>query len=254
MTSLPNKKFSFTTDSDEERSSKSPYIVGVCGGSGSGKTSVCKEIIKKLHNKRVSLLSQDWFYRTLNEKELENVSEHDWDDPSALDQDLLYETLKKVKQGVTVTCPKYDFCNNRPSTTEFSIVEGDVILFEGIHIFHTKELRDLIDIKVFVDVDDDIRLGRRIIRDTKERGRTAESIINQYFKFVKPGFDNFVSPTKKFADIILLRGSSNKVAISLLVQQIKAEIDNRNSSYFNNIKKQFLVEKFTLPKFDKILN
>ncbi|KAJ3448297.1 uridine kinase [Anaeramoeba flamelloides] len=256
MSSLPNRKYYFTTESDDEEGSikESPYIVGVCGGSGSGKTSVCREIIKKLPNKRVSLLSQDWFYKTLTEKDLENVGEYDWDKPDALDLDLLSKTLEKIKEGSAVTCPKYDFCNNKPSTTEFATVEGDVILFEGIHIFNTPELRDLIDIKVFVDVDDDIRLGRRILRDTKERGRTVESIINQYFKFVKPGFDNYVVPVRKYADIILLRGSSNKVAIELLVQQIKNEIECRNKNEFNNFKNKYFVEKFTGPKIEKIFN
>ncbi|KAJ6246317.1 uridine kinase [Anaeramoeba flamelloides] len=234
MSSLPTRKYIFTEDFvQEEKVPESPYIIGVCGGSGSGKTSVCREIIKQLTNKRVSLLSQDWFYKKLKEKDLENVSEYDWDHPDALDLDLLVETLQKIKKGAAVTCPKYDFCNNQPSTTEYATVEGDVILFEGIHIFHTEELRDLIDIKVFVDVDNDIRLGRRILRDTKERGRNVESIINQYFKFVKPGYDNFVAPTRKYADIILLRGSSNKIAINLLINiPGEMEISNQNKQVF----------------------
>ncbi|KAJ3437563.1 uridine kinase [Anaeramoeba flamelloides] len=229
MTSLPEHSiFDFSDESFFTTKNDQNYLIGVCGGSGSGKTSVCKEIVRRMSNKQVSIVSQDWFYRPLTKKDKENIEEYNFDDPKALDNKLLLQTLKNLKAGSSVFCPDYDFVTHS-RTKKKQLISGEVILFEGIMAFHSKELRDLMDMKVFVDVDSDVRLARRIVRDTKERGRTIESVIEQYFKFVKPGYDDFVAPMRKYADVILLRGSTNKVGIDLLYQRIKSEIDNRSN-------------------------
>ncbi|KAJ6249469.1 hypothetical protein M0813_16889 [Anaeramoeba flamelloides] len=172
-----------------------PFLIGVCGGSASGKTSVCSEIVKQLNDKKVAIVSQDWFYRPLTEKERENIDEYNFDNPLALDTETFVNVLTGLRKGETVICPDYDFVSHS-RTKKTHKVSGDVILIEGILIFHCKELRELMHMKVFVDVDDDIRLARRIIRDTSERGRTLESVINQYFKHVKPGYDDFIAPVR----------------------------------------------------------
>ncbi|KAJ3451735.1 uridine-cytidine kinase [Anaeramoeba flamelloides] len=174
---------------------KDPFLIGVCGGSASGKTSVCSEIVKQLNDKKVAIVSQDWFYRPLTEKERENIDEYNFDNPLALDTETFVNVLTGLRKGETVICPDYDFVSHS-RTKKTHKVSGDVILIEGILIFHCKELRELMHMKVFVDVDDDIRLARRIIRDTSERGRTLESVINQYFKHVKPGYDDFIAPVR----------------------------------------------------------
>ncbi|KAJ3428794.1 uridine kinase [Anaeramoeba flamelloides] len=234
MTSLPEYYELNLSESEKPNLKKKPYIIGVCGGSGSGKTSVCREIIKKLPNKKVSIISQDWFYRPLNEKEKENIEEYNFDDPKALDNKLLLQTLKNLKAGSNVFCPNYDFVTHS-RTKKKQLITGDVILFEGIMVFHSKELRDVMDLKVFVETDSDVRLARRIIRDINERGRTIMSVIEQYFKFVKPGYDDFVAPMRKFADVILLKGSHNTVAVDLLLQRVSVELENRKVNTNNKL-------------------
>jgi uridine kinase len=209
-----------------------PFIIGVCGGSASGKTTVCAQIVKALANKRVVVISQDSFYRPLTkeEKELANKSDYNFDHPDAFDYELLEKTMKDLKQGKNVKIPVYDFKTHSRLDKEVEYVFGaDVIILEGILLFNSKELREMMDMKIYVDTDADTRLVRRIRRDILERGRDLESILAQYERFVKPSYDDYISPTKKYADIIIPRGGANTVAIDLLVQHIKSKLAERGT-------------------------
>jgi uridine kinase len=215
-----------------------PFIIGVAGGSASGKTTVCQEIVSNLSNKRVVIISQDSFYKSLGEEErkLAKENRYDFDHPNAFDYEAFEETVRTVKSGTnkTVEIPIYDFkTHSRVVGKTEKLPPADVIIVEGILIFFTKELRELMDMKIFVDTDADVRLARRIRRDIKERGRDLEGVLTQYETFVKPSFDDYIMPTKKYADIIIPRGGANRVAIDLLVQHIKIKLANINRGYGN---------------------
>lgn len=213
---------------------KTPFVIGVAGGSASGKTTVCDIIVNNLSNKRVVVISQDSFYKCLSpdEKKLASECEYDFDHPDAFEFDLLQDTLLKLKQGKKVSIPVYDFkTHSRVEEACTYIFGADVIIIEGILIFYTKALRELMDMKIFIDSDADTRLSRRIRRDIIERGRDLNGILIQYEKFVKPAFDDYISPTKKFADIIIPRGSANTVAIDLLVQHIKFKLTEADRGF-----------------------
>eukprot|EP00899_Mesostigma_viride_P011822 jgi/Mesvir1/20640/Mv14862-RA.1 len=205
-------------------SSKTPFIIGVAGGTASGKTSVCDQIIQRLSDQRVILICQDSFYRGLTEEELANVHEYNFDHPDAFDYEAIMETLISVQEGKPVDIPCYDFVAHQRSKEVRRLNPGDVCILEGILVFHTKELRDMMNMKIFVDTDADVRLARRIKRDTIERGRSVNSVIDQYSMFVKPAFEQYVLPSKKYADIIIPRGSDNTVAIDLIVQHIRTKL------------------------------
>eukprot|EP00026_Physarum_polycephalum_P014724 Phypoly_transcript_15271.p1 GENE.Phypoly_transcript_15271~~Phypoly_transcript_15271.p1 ORF type:complete len:269 (+),score=34.41 Phypoly_transcript_15271:103-807(+) len=207
---------------------KTPFIIGVCGGTASGKTSVCEDILKKLENKRVAIVSQDSFYCSLPEEVIKEVSKHNFDHPDAFDWPLLASVLQGIKAGKPVEIPQYSFMTHSrlPETTP--LYGADVILFEGILAFYKPELRDVMDAKIFVDTDADTRLSRRVMRDISERGRTLDGVLHQYEKFVKPSFEEFIFPTKKYADVIIPRGVDNQVAINLLVQHIRSKLDERD--------------------------
>ncbi|KAI6191777.1 Uridine kinase [Aphelenchoides bicaudatus] len=210
--------------------SKNKLIIGVAGGTASGKTSVCVKIMEQLTRnsfeakKRVCMISQDSFYLDLNEADKEKAArgEFNFDHPNAFDHQLLFNVIKKLTAGESVQLPKYDFCTNARVPNDFThIKSADVVLVEGILIFFDKSLRDLFDIKLFVDADPDIRLARRVERDTKERGRNLQQVIHQYLGLVKPAFEEFCLPTKKYADVIIPRGVDNDVAIQLIVKHIE---------------------------------
>ncbi|KAJ6233872.1 uridine kinase [Anaeramoeba flamelloides] len=257
MSSLPNSSYQYENLFKQETKpflKPDTFLVGVCGGSASGKTSVCREIIRQLKGKKVDIIAQDWFYKPLTKEQRQDSANYNFDSPLAIDLDLLTEKLRELKKGKVVQCPDYDFVSHS-RTKKTHQVSGDVILIEGIFTFETKALRDLYDMKIFVDVDSDIRLSRRILRDTSERGRTIKGVIGQYFRFVKPGFENFVAPKRKFADVIILRGSSNIVAINLLLDRIKAELQNhkpqkKNPFIYNRYSKD--LEILSIPTFKKV--
>jgi len=205
-----------------------PFIIGVCGGTASGKTSVCEDILKKLENKRVAIVSQDSFYCSLSEEGVKEVSKYNFDHPDAFDWPLLVSVLQVIKSGKRAEIPQYSFITNSRQTETTSLYGADVILFEGILAFFKAELRDLMDIKIFVDTDADTRLSRRVMRDISERGRTLDGVLHQYEKFVKPSFDEYIFPTKKYADVIIPRGVDNQVAINLLVQHIRSKLEERD--------------------------
>ncbi|KAH1205031.1 Uridine kinase-like protein 1, chloroplastic [Glycine max] len=202
-----------------------PFVIGVSGGTASGKTTVCDMIIQQLHDHRVVLVNQDSFYRGLNPEELERVHEYNFDHPDAFDTEQLLECTRKLISGQGVHVPIYDFKKHQRSSDSFRQVNAsDVIILEGILVFHDQRVRDLMNMKIFVDADADVRLARRIRRDTVERGRDINSVLEQYAKFVKPAFDDFVLPSKKYADVIIPRGGDNHVAIDLIVQHIRTKL------------------------------
>ncbi|KAJ0732086.1 putative transferase [Helianthus annuus] len=204
---------------------KQPFVIGVSGGSASGKTTVCDMIIQQLHDHRVVLVNQDSFYRGLTAEESARAHEYNFDHPDAFDTEQMLECIETLKQGKSVQLPIYDFKNHRRCSESFRQVNvSDVIILEGILVFHDQRVRDLMNMKIFVDTDADVRLARRIRRDTVERGRDVNSVLEQYAKFVKPAFDDFVLPSKKYADVIIPRGGENHVAVDLIVQHIRTKL------------------------------
>ncbi|KAM1009227.1 hypothetical protein ACFX13_045526 [Malus domestica] len=204
---------------------KQPFVIGVSGGTASGKTTVCDMIIQQLHDHRVVLVNQDSFYRGLTPEESERVHEYNFDHPDAFDTEQLLDCIQKLKNGQSVQVPIYDFKTHRRKSDSFRQVNAsDVIILEGILVFHDQHVRNLMNIKIFVDTDADVRLARRIRRDTVERGRDINSVLEMYAKFVKPAFDDFVHPSKKYADVIIPQGGENHVAIDLIVQHIRTKL------------------------------
>uniref|UniRef100_A0A915BI45 Uridine kinase n=4 Tax=Parascaris univalens TaxID=6257 RepID=A0A915BI45_PARUN len=213
----------------EGKNLKQPYVIGICGGSASGKTTVARRIIERLEVPWVTVLSMDSFYKVLSEDQHQLAARHEYnfDHPQAFDFDLLCETLRRLRDGKSVEVPVYDFTTHRRDKQPKLMYGADVLIFEGILAFHTKELIELMDMKVFVDTDPDTRLVRRLKRDTEERGRKVEGILEQYLRFVKPAFDTFIAPGMKCADIIVPRGGENEVAIDLIVKQVKTQLAER---------------------------
>ena len=205
---------------------RKPIIIGVTGGTGSGKTTVTRKIIEEFGDVRLAYIPQDAYYKdqshlTMDERVLTN-----YDHPFAFDNDLLSEHIRQLLDGQAVQMPVYDFTQHNRAEETIRVQPKEVIIIEGILIFSDKGLRDLMDIKVFVDTDDDIRIIRRIKRDMAERGRSLDSIIDMYTSIVKPMHEQFIEPTKKFADIIIPEGGSNNVAIDLMTTKIRSIIPN----------------------------
>ncbi|KAL2332865.1 hypothetical protein Fmac_014078 [Flemingia macrophylla] len=202
---------------------KQPFVIGVAGGAASGKTQVCDMIIQQLHDQRVVLVNQDSFYNNLTEEERTRVQDYNFDHPDAFDIGELLRVMDKLKHGEAVDIPKYDFKSYKSDVLR-RVNPADVIILEGILVFHDPRVRELMNMKIFVDTDADVRLARRIRRDTNEKGRDIGAVLDQYSKFVKPAFDDFILPTKKYADIIIPRGGDNHVAIDLIVQHIRTKL------------------------------
>uniref|UniRef100_A0A3P8T3T5 Uridine-cytidine kinase n=1 Tax=Amphiprion percula TaxID=161767 RepID=A0A3P8T3T5_AMPPE len=208
---------------------KEAFVIGLCGGSASGKTTVANKIIEALDVPWVVLLSMDSFYKVLNkeEQELAAKNEYNFDHPDAFDFELLVTVLRKLKKGKSIKVPVYDFTSHC-RRKEWKIVYGaNVVIFEGILAFANKELLKLLDMKVFVDTDSDIRLIRRLKRDISQRGRDISGIIKQYNKFVKPAFEQYIEPTVQVADIVVPRGGENFVALDLIVQHVHSQLEKR---------------------------
>ncbi|XP_018574560.1 probable uridine-cytidine kinase isoform X2 [Anoplophora glabripennis] len=209
---------------------KTPFLIGVAGGTASGKSTVCKRIMEKLgqvdmdqKQRQVVCISQDSFYRELTPNEIAKAEkgQFNFDHPDAFNETLIYDTLTDILAGKMVQIPTYDYRNHSLRKDEIlTIYPADVVLFEGILVFYFPEVRSLFHMKLFVDTDSDTRLARRVPRDINERGRDLEQVLNQYMNFVKPAFEEFCSPTKKFADVIIPRGADNNVAIDLIVHHI----------------------------------
>ncbi|KAL5290943.1 UCKL1 family protein [Megaselia abdita] len=206
-----------------------PFVIGICGGSASGKTTVAQKIIESLDVPWVTLLSMDCFYKILNEQQHEQslANEYNFDHPDAFDIDLMLDVLTKLKEGRKVEVPIYNFITHSREVETKTMYGANVIIFEGILTFHSSEVLKLLDMKIFVDTDADIRLARRLKRDISQRGRDLEGVLKQYSTMVKPSYANYIAPTMVHADIIVPRGGENKVATKLVVQHVHTQLQLR---------------------------
>lgn len=199
---------------------KKPIIIGVTGGSGGGKTSVSRAILNSFPNARIAMIQHDSYYKDQSHISFEERVKTNYDHPLAFDTDFMIQQLKELLAGRPVDIPIYDYKEHTRSNRTFCQEPQDVIIVEGILVLEDERLRELMDIKLFVDTDDDIRIIRRIQRDMVERGRSLESIIEQYTSVVKPMYHQFIEPSKRYADIVIPEGVSNVVAIDLINTKI----------------------------------
>lgn len=199
-------------------------IIGICGGTGSGKTTVARRILENVNQEFVACLQHDSYYRNLGDMPLELRHQINFDHPDALDNDLFVNHLKALKAGEAIEMPVYDFSTHsrRPDTVR--IEPKPILLIEGILIFVEASLRELMDIKIFVDTADDLRFIRRLRRDVEERGRSVDSVIRQYLDTVRPMHEQFVEPSKRFADVIIPEGGYNAAGIDLISGRIQAQL------------------------------
>ena len=218
-----------------------PYLIGISGGSGGGKTSVANLIHKSLGTYDSLLFSMDTYYKDLTPEQERNLSNYNFDSPEALDLDLLYTHLNDLMHWKKIQMPTYDFSTNKRKQYTEQIKPAKVIIFEGILAFYDKRMRDLMDLKLFIDLDDDIRLSRRIYRDIISRGREMETVLERYHKFVKTAYNNFIKPTKEYADIIIPRGGSNTIAVDLINYHLKYLVQNVT---FKNDKDEIIENKY----------
>ena len=200
-------------------------VIGVAGGTGSGKSTLVKRLQEAFKDEDVVMLSHDYYYKAHPELTYEERTKLNYDHPQAFDTDMLVEHVRALKHNVPIKHPVYSFVDHDRQAETVLVKPSKVIIVEGILIFDHKELRDEMDIKVFVDTDADIRLARRILRDVRDRGRTMESVITQYTTTVKPMHEEFVEPSKKYADVIIPEGGFNSVAVTMLIRSIQALIN-----------------------------
>ena len=205
---------------------KNILVIGIAGGSGSGKSTLMDNLIAEFSGV-VTVLSHDNYYKRHDELTYEQRCRLNYDEPDALETDLMARHLDILRHGGSIDCPVYDFTVHNRSDKTIRVVPEKVIIVEGILIFENKELRDLMDIRVFVDTDADVRLCRRILRDVKERGRTLESVLDQYQNTVKPMHEQYVEPSKKYADIIVPEGGQNRVALDMLIGRIHRHLEGK---------------------------
>ena len=203
----------------------SSFVIGVAGGSGSGKTTVVRRIVDSLGPDEVTLLDHDRYYRDRNDLRLEERAALNYDHPHALETDLLVQHVRELKSGKAVDVPQYDFTRHARLSETTTFQPRRALIVEGILVFTDAALRDLMDIKVFVDTDSDTRFIRRLRRDVAERGRTMESVIDQYQHTVKPMHLEFVEPSKRYADVIIPLGGHNTVAVELLLTMLRSGRD-----------------------------
>jgi uridine kinase len=202
-------------------------IIGVAGGTGSGKSTLVKRLQEAFKNDDVATLCHDYYYKAHPELTYEERTKLNYDHPAAFDTDMLVEHIRALKSNVPIEHPVYSFVDHNRTEERVLVKPSRVIIVDGILIFENKELRDLMDIKVFVDTDADVRLARRILRDVIERGRTMQSVVDQYLTTVKPMHEQFVEPSKKYADIIIPEGGYNRVALDMLNERIHALLKER---------------------------
>ncbi|XP_058751287.1 uridine kinase-like protein 5 [Vicia villosa] len=205
-------------------SPKQPFFIGVAGGTASGKTTVCNLINSQLHDQRIVLINQDSFYHSLSDDILQKVNDYNFDHPDAFDIELMLSSMEKLKHGQPASIPNYNMSTRKRIEPPRQVHPADIVVLEGILVLHDSRVRDLLNMKIFVDEDSDIRLTRRIQRLTIEHGRNIQNVLDQYCRFVKPSFEDFVLPTKKYADIIIPGGGDNDVAIDLIIQNIRTKL------------------------------
>ena len=199
-----------------------PFVIGVAGGSGSGKTTVVRKILDALGDTSVPVLEHDRYYRDRNDLRLEERAALNYDHPDSLETDLLVRHVNELRAGRFIEAPVYDFARHARKEETETVAAGRAIIIEGILIYTDPDLRKLMDVKVFVDTDGDTRFIRRLQRDVAERGRTVESVIDQYLNTVKPMHLEFVEPSKRHADLIVPQGGHNNVAVEMLLTLIKS--------------------------------
>ena len=203
---------------------KNILVIGIAGGTGSGKTTLMNNLIEKFRED-VTILSHDNYYRRHDDLTYEQRCGLNYDEPAALETDLMAVHLDRLRHGEAIDCPVYDFTLHNRSNETIRIVPRKVIIVEGILIFENKELRDLMDIRIFVDTDADVRLCRRIQRDVEKRGRTLLSVLAQYQETVKPMHEMYVEPSKKYANIIVPEGGRNLVALDMITGRIQRHLE-----------------------------
>ena len=199
-------------------------VIGIAGGSGSGKTTLMKNLIDKFGDV-ITVLSHDNYYKRHDELSYEERCQLNYDEPGAFDTSLMIYQLDQLRHGQLIDCPVYDFTVHNRSDETIRIVPERVIIVEGILIFESEPLRQLMDIKIFVDADADVRLCRRIKRDVNKRGRSLESVLTQYQQTVKPMHEKYVEPTKKYADLVVPEGGKNLVALELIEGRIRRHLE-----------------------------
>ena len=202
-------------------------IIGVAGGTGSGKSTLVKRLQEAFRQEEVATLCHDYYYKAHPELSYEERTKLNYDHPQAFDTDMLVEHIRSLKENVQIERPVYSFVEHNRTDETVLVKPSKVIIIDGILIFENKKLRDMMDIKVFVDTDADLRLARRIVRDVRERGRSMESVIDQYTQTVKPMHEEFVEPSKRYADVIIPEGGFNSVAVKMLIQNIRSIVEDK---------------------------
>lgn len=200
---------------------KRPIFIGITGGTGSGKSTIAKEIYRQFGEDCIAMIEQDSYYKDQSHLSMEDRVKTNYDHPNAFDNNLLVSHLESLLNGHSIQKPSYDFSIHNRIEETTKVEPKEIVIVEGILILEDPRIRELLDIKIYVDTDADVRIIRRMVRDINERGRTMESVINQYLNVVKPMHNQFTEPTKKFADIIIPEGGHNKVAIDIIVAKIK---------------------------------
>ena len=199
-------------------------VVGIAGGTGSGKTPLTKKLMQRFGGD-VSVIYHDNYYKAHHNMSYEERSRLNYDHPDSFDTDLLIQAVKDLKAGRSVTCPVYDYTIHDRSDKVIVVRPAKVIIVEGILIFQSRELCQQMDIKIYVDTDADVRILRRIVRDVRDRGRSLDSVVNQYLSTVKPMHEQFVEPSKRNADIIIPEGGHNQVAMEMVMERVRAHIE-----------------------------
>jgi uridine kinase len=197
-------------------------VIGICGGTGSGKTTITERIISALSPESVLVLQQDHYYKNFPHLSLEERARQNFDHPDAFDNSLFIEHVRQLREGRPIDRPVYDFTKHERASETVRMDPSPALILEGILIFENKALCDLMDIKIFVDTDADLRFIRRLSRDIRERGRTIDSVVNQYLTTVRPMHNEFVEPSKRHADVIIPEGGHNEVGIDLVIQKIRS--------------------------------
>ena len=199
-------------------------VVGIAGGTGSGKTTITKKLMQRFGGD-VSVIYHDNYYKAHHNMSYEERSRLNYDHPDSFDTDLLIQAVKDLKAGRSVTCPVYDYTIHDRSDQVVVVKPAKVVIVEGILIFQSRELCQQMDIKIYVDTDADVRILRRIVRDVRDRGRSLDSVVNQYLSTVKPMHEQFVEPSKRNADIIIPEGGHNHVAMEMVMERVRAHIE-----------------------------
>lgn len=207
---------------------RKPVVIGVAGGSGSGKTSVTKAIYESFKGHSILMIEQDYYYKDQSHLPMEERLKTNYDHPLAFDNDLLIEHIEQLLRYESIDKPVYDYAVHTRSSEIIHVEPKDVIILEGILILEDERLRDLMDMKLYVDTDADLRIIRRLLRDIKERGRSMDSVIEQYVSVVRPMHNQFIEPTKRYADIIIPEGGHNHVAIDLMVTKIQTILEQKS--------------------------